>query len=62
MTGQSELGSVIVPYSGGVQNWYLTGDTAEARIGEAELRESLAPGDRPVWFDGELRWASELLE
>ena len=61
-TDQSELGSVVVPYSSGVRNWYLAGDTAEARIAEAELRESLALGDRPVWFDGDLRWSSELLE
>jgi hypothetical protein len=61
-TDQSELGSVVVPYSSGVRNWYLAGDTAEARITEAELEESLALGDRPVWFDGDLRWSSDLLD
>jgi hypothetical protein len=61
-TDQSELGSVVVPYSSGVRNWYLAGDTAEARITDAELEESLELGDRPVWFDGDLRWSSELLD
>jgi hypothetical protein len=57
-TDQSELGSVVVPYSSGIRNCHPVGDIAEARTTEAEFEASLARGDRPVRFDEDLRWSS----
>jgi hypothetical protein len=60
-TDVAPLGTAYMPYLSGVDQYYLSsGTVGPFSVAPEEIDEFLALQEAPVWFDGNLRWSTDL--